>query len=352
MPSFRSVLAIVVTVHAGGAPFVSGQAPVAVAAGTDIERAFAAAAADVAGPAGAAFRARPDAPALLAAKLGGAGRERALAIDHLQRLPDASRAVAGPLLELAASGDRALALTAAVAVGNVAPWWPAAHRERARDVIAALFHAGGRTTHEQAALSRSFTRAQLQATADVPAIATMLRSGDPFRIEFALHQASCAGADARPLLPLLCELATTPAFPVHPLVDGRPRELRCTADWTANVRDQLYWALLRAAASEPAALGVYLERWPRTTPWERFELLRTIGCMGRAAAPALPHLVESTRADWPLLAREAVTVIGIVGVGDARAVERLRELERGADRPLAASARAALRQLDAVRRDR
>jgi len=235
----------------------------------------------------------------------------------------------------------------------VAPWWPAERRADARQVLRQLFPKVGRV-QDRVALSRSYTRATLEATGDLVAIEAMLASGDAFQIEFGLHQLELLESASRPLLPLLRTMVATAKWPVRADVKGTMRELPCVSDWTPPIRDRLYWALRRIDPADPAALPFYLERWAKASTWLQLDYVQQFGRMGRDAAPALPQVLALSRSHDALLAREAVTVLGMIGVPDGAAIARLRELQGADDRQLAMRASAALRQLqgNAAPRDR
>lgn len=294
-------------------------------------------------PVGEAFRRTPGAAALLRQKLADGGDDRMLAIEHLQRMPEQSVIAADELLAFAGVAG-AEGQVAAVAVGNVAPWWPAAKRAEAQQVLMKRF-AVTTTPVDQAALSRSYTRAGLAVTTHLGTIEAMLVSDDPFQIEFGLYMLEGLEQGGKPLLPLLRELAERDRWPVTAAVAGKRRELPCQADWTGMVKDRLYWAVRRIDPADPMALRFYLGRLPKAPAWQQLDFLQMFGRMGREAAPALPAIVGLTRSDNLPLAREAVTVIGMIGVADANAVARLRELAAAADVQLARRARASLRQL-------
>jgi hypothetical protein len=317
-----------------------------------LETQFQATRGQAAGPSGEAFRRTPDAPALLFAKLRSSPDDCLLAIDHLQRMPRESAPAAADLLQLAAVAD-ACGVMAAVAIGNVAPWWPAERRADARQVLSRLFPQVARV-QDRVALSRSYTRATLEVTGDLAAIEAMLASDDAFQVEFGLHVLEQLESEARPLLPLLRTMATTGKWPVRADVKGTMRELPCVSDWTSPIRDRLYWALRRIDPADPSLLPFYLERWAKAPTWVQLDYVQQFGRMGRDAAPALPQVVALSRSHDALLAREAVTVLGMIGVPGPAAVARLRELQGADDRQLAMRASAALRQLqgNAAPRDR
>jgi hypothetical protein len=311
----------------------------------DLESAFQATRGCAADAAGAAFRRVPGAARFLCAKLDCTPNERLLAIDHLQRMPSESTLAADDLLALAAVPD-ACGGMAAIAIGNVAPWWPEHLRLQAQRVLLDRFANRRVGVQERSGLSRSHTRAGLCVTTDLARIEAMLVSGDPFEIEFGLHQLELREHAGRALLPLLRKLAEQKQWLVEDRVRGVPRELPCTCDWTNLIRDRLYWAVRRIDPADPMLLAFYLERWPKAAAWQQFDFLQMFGRMGPAAAPALPQITELTRSRDRLLAREAVTVIGMIGVADQTAVARLHELSVADDPQLATCARSALRQVE------
>ncbi|HEX5051527.1 MAG TPA: hypothetical protein VFZ65_07120, partial [Planctomycetota bacterium] len=296
------------------------------------------------------FRRRPGAVEFLCGRIDrGEALDQQLAIEHVMRMPERSLPAAKSLLELVAVPDDCGQL-AAIAIGNVAPWWPAEPRAAARRALAQRHASCRRGPFELAALSRSYTRAGLAVTRDLDAIEVMLTSDDPFEIEFALPLLAGFAQRGRPLLPTLRRLAAQTKWTAGPLVRGKPRDLPCDYDCTSLVREPLFATVCCIDPSDPAALTFYLELLPKAAVGVQLEYVRRLASMGTEAAPALPALTSLTHAAPPVLAREAVTALGMIGVREPDAIGRLRELADEPDRQLAMRARASLRQLGTERR--
>ncbi len=114
-------------------------------------------------------------------------------------------------------------------------------------------------------------------------------------------------------------------------------------------RDRRLASELATAADRDveAAIRVRLQGWRMLLAKDAREQQRRIvelGRLGEAAAPAVPHLIETLRSN-PRVAGEAATALGLIGAAAEPALVALDRLQAHADRGVRARATAAARQI-------
>jgi hypothetical protein len=272
---------------------------------------------------------------------------RHMAIEHLMRL-GAAAAPAVRLLLRAAPEHGVEADLAVAALGEIVPFVPDAGLRR--EVAAGLgecFRTGSGLV-SLATIARAHRRVELGASGDPARMAALLRSRDPFAIEFACQLVLPLGHRARDLLPLLGDLAAAPAFEVQPSVAGMPAPAGLRCDWRPQVRGALFAAITAIDPDHPAGWSLCVERLDTADTAEQVVLVRRLGAMGAGAHRAAPRLCQLAAGPRRLVACEAITALGMVGDRGPATEDVLRQLAGGDDAQLARRAAAALRLLDAA----